>query len=152
MKKSIAALAAILILLAAPGPAWASEARSVAQARERVTVTHRARLAAERREARARYVYRATVAHTASYGPRVGRWVWLARSVGWPKAQLPTLMYVIARESGGDVWATNPATCCAGLTQIHPCWGLGAAAYDPRVNLAFALKLWRGGGWAHWGL
>lgn len=147
----VVALVVLIIAAIAAGESQATEARSVRDMRERLQVAHRAHLRAERREESVRYVYRATVAHSASYGPRVGRWVWLARSVGWPKAQIPMLMVVIYRESRGDVYATNPTTSCAGLLQIHPCWGLGSAAYDPRRNLAFGLKLWRGSGWAPWG-
>jgi len=65
---------------------------------------------------------------------------------------MPLLGYVIWRESCGDPDATNPWTRCAGLLQLHPCHGLGRAAYDPGVSLRYGLRLWRSSGWRPWGL
>jgi hypothetical protein len=62
-------------------------------------------------------------------------------------------MYVIDRESGGDPLAKNPASSASGLTQlmsIH--WAGRFSPFDPRANLAYALRLYRGSGWSPWSL
>ena len=92
---------------------------------------------------------RARALRPGGYG--AARWLPLARHAGWPAAQEAALVTCIWRESRGNPRATNPWTGCAGLLQIHPCWGLGASAYDPLVNLRFGLRLWRSQGWAPWG-
>ncbi len=146
--------ALILLLLTAlvvtPG-ARAGDARGVTATRDQLRAAHRAHMAAERREAEAAFVYRATCNATAAYGSPVGRWVWLSRQVGWPRSQVPALMYVINRESRGDPGVVNPSSGCAGLLQLHPLHGLGETALDPRTNLSFGLRLWRSNGWTPWG-
>lgn len=154
MRRTILAALAALTMLTLAAPALAADSRSVAQTRERLTMAHKAHLRAEKREARARYVYEATVAYTARYGASVGRWTWLARDVGWPKAEMATLMYVVDRESGGDAGVFNfEGSGCAGLLQLAPCHYSGVFdPKDPRANLACGLKLWRGSAWAPWAL
>jgi hypothetical protein len=146
----IVLLAAVVILageawaVAGACPEWMAE-RDVREARTALRK-------AERRLAETQRVLTATRTYSARYGASVSRWVRLSRRVGWGWAQLPTLMYVVDRESGGSITATNPYSGTAGLLQIHPCHGLGDAAYDPRANLAYGLKLFRGAGWSPWAL
>lgn len=62
-------------------------------------------------------------------------------------------MYVIERESGGDPHAANPASSASGLLQlmsIH--WAGRGDPFDPRFNLSYGLRLWRGSGWSPWSL
>jgi len=79
------------------------------------------------------------------------RWMPLARWVGWPSYTLGTLAYIIMRESSGRARALNASSGCAGLLQIHPCHGV-ANVFDPLVNLAAGLRLWRASGWGPWAL
>lgn len=141
----------LFLLLAAPAlgdaacPTWQAE-RDVRQAR-------RAHARAERRLAEAKRVLAATRTYSAAYGANVGRWTRLARRVGWQWGCFPTLMLVIDRESGGDPHAANPTSSARGLVQlmgIH--WEGRFDPFDPRANLSYGLKLYRGSGWSPWSM
>lgn len=126
---------------------------SVPQARKQYRVAHERAVRAAKRESRARYVLSATRTYVRLYGPRVGRWTRLALDVGWPRAELGTLFRVIAAESGGDPFAVNASSRCAGLLQLHPCWYSGSFffnPYDARENLRIGLWLRRNAGWQSW--
>jgi hypothetical protein len=90
----------------------------------------------------------------------------LARWVGWPDAQIGTLVYIMAKrggsgESGGRPGAHNPVIDCTGLMQIWPgnltylhiSWHAKIAwLKNPENNLRAALRLWRKCGWEKWAL
>lgn len=145
MQRATRLLAAVLFGIALwsvvagahPGRAQAlTGACSVSQAQDDLVAARRALERAERRLAEARFVLAATTRYTTAYGASVGRWVRLARRVSWPKAQFPTLMFVIYRESGGDPYAQNPSGA-AGLLQLMPIhWSGRFDPYYPRSNLA----------------
>jgi len=104
----------------------------------------------------ARHVERATKLYSAKYGKDVGRWVWLARDTGWSWNEMPTLMYILYRESRGNPRAKNPSSTASGLLQFlafH--WdGSGKWRFDPfnpRAALTFGHKLYlltNGAAWA----
>jgi len=134
-------------------PVAAHEAVSTRQADRLVTVAKRDLRRAELRLQRAREVRQLTAHFSATFGPDVGRWVWLAREVGWPRECLPTLMAVIARESGGDPRAANPTSSAAGLLQFLSLWWAGRwNPFEPRAALRHGYLAWRAAGWQPWAL
>lgn len=87
----------------------------------------------------------------ASQGAGVGRWLRLAREVGWPEGDLATLGRIIAAESGGNPLATNGQY--RGLLQFSAYWYADYWSfdpYDPRQALTYGLKLKRLCGWSSW--
>lgn len=84
----------------------------------------------------------------------VGRWVRLARRVGWEWGTIERLMCIIARESSGYPGVSNSqGSGATGLLQIMPGnvsqpWRLSEPAY----NLRSGLKLYRDAGWGQWGM
>jgi len=81
------------------------------------------------------------------------RWAPLARWVGWPRACIPNLVYIIGRESSGRPTAVNSSSGCTGLLQIlrshvSDPWRLT----DPEYNLRVGLRLYRQAGWSPWAL
>lgn len=93
-------------------------------------------------------------------------WIGLARSVGWPEATLAHLAYIIHRESRCDPTqlADRPWTrdLSRGLLQINAfdyldagvrqiCGIDPATLFNPEVNLACGLDLYRTYGWQPWG-
>ena len=102
-------------------------------------------------------------------------WMDVARSAGWPEAQLRKLSYVIYRESRCDPNAFNgadPIGGSLGLIQINRYWctsniywpdgflqvrdsGVTTCddLYDPYANLRSGYHIWvTEGGWSPWGL
>ena len=66
---------------------------------------------------------------------------------------MPTLMYVIDRESGGDPRAKNPASTASGLLQFLSGWWAGKwDPFDARQNLAHGYHAWREVGFSPWAL
>ena len=132
---ALAALSTLTVVVVAIGDVVAADAStkgacSVKQAKREV-----AKAKARLREAK--FVYRATKEATEQHGQAVGRWVKLARKVGWPKDCIPTLMLVIKHESGGDPTALNDYSGAGGLTQLLPPpkgWS------DPETNLRIAYE------------
>lgn len=109
--------------------------------------------AAERAAREARYVVCATRQFSREYGVDVGRWVWLARDVGWARQQLPELMLIIQRESGGSPKAKNPTSTASGLLQFLSFWWQGKwNPFDPRQNLRHGYLAWKSQGFAPWAL
>jgi hypothetical protein len=113
----------------------------------------------ENRLSEARYVESTTRVFSDRYGGSVGRWVWLARDVGWPKTCIPQLMYIITRESGGNPSAKNPTSTASGLLQFLAFHWNGTGDYgwlfnpfDPRDNLRYGLKLYQKQGWTPWSI
>lgn len=145
-----------MVLAAHPGTALATSYESVG-------VRH---AASHVREAKAtlqdaQRVLSATKHYTSAYGTGVGRWVWLALDVGWPSSSLPTLFYVIDRESGGSPTIMNTqGSGAAGLLQLMPGWYAGdyygnMPNFDPlkpRLNLKYGLVGYRADGWVPWSL
>lgn len=138
----------------------ASADASVYQDARNVRATHATttRLARELREAR--HVESATRQYTHVYGSNVGRWVWLARDVGWPWVHIPKLMYVINRESGGHPTAKNPTSTATGLLQMLKAWWDGTWfgwVFNPnsaRNALYYGWKAFhdKGLGWGPWAI
>jgi hypothetical protein len=67
---------------------------------------------------------------------------------------MPTLDYIMNRESGCNPHAYNGQSCgkgahAMGLTQLCG-WLPASQAYDPAANLAKALELRRSSGWCPW--
>jgi hypothetical protein len=139
------------------------DARSVRDTHSRVT-----RLANELREARhvegaTRYYsthdYSDFAGRTVAPVP-VGRWVWLARDVGWQWSQIDMLMHIIARESSGSPTVTNTqGSGATGLLQLMPGWYAGDYynfpdfnPKDARLNLYYGHKGYEESGWAPWQL
>jgi hypothetical protein len=147
-----------LVLVLACGMLLALPCVASAKSDETVGVREAGRAAkqAYRDYLHAKGIEKATKQYTASYGANVGRWVWLADSVGWPRSTWGQLLYVIERESGGSVHAVNPSSGCYGLLQLHPChWSAkygGAWIQIPRHQMWLGLKLWRESGWSPWAL
>jgi hypothetical protein len=89
----------------------------------------------------------------------------LARTVGWPQAEIGRLSYVMARESSCFARAWNqkdPHGGSYGLTQINgsnkgflqrnkTVSKFMTELFNPTRNLTAALALWRECGWACWG-
>ena len=122
---------------------WRAEQRRLARER----AERRAREAAERAAAEA------AQAHAVHYGSGAEQWRGLALEVGWSEAELPTLLRIIRAESGGNPRAFNASSRCSGLLQLHPCWWDGRWSFDPfdpRLNLAYGLKVKRLSGWSAW--
>ena len=146
-------LTTLLWLGLASTAAAATGACSVSAARDDVSAARSALRRAEARLAEARRVLAATEAYSSDYGSNVGRWVRLSRRVAWPWSAMPTLMFVIDRESNGDPAVYNwSGSGAAGLLQLMPLHYAGR--FDPtvaRANLAYGRKLYVGSGWAPWG-
>ena len=88
-------------------------------------------------------------------------WMPLARTVGWPEAELPKLSYVIWRESRGDPAAHNTEDPTRfgsrGLTQLNGFWCRRLdlecdRLWEPAYNLSAALAVWHLSGWSPWAL
>jgi len=147
-----------LLMFAGPAVSVPTGSCSVATAKRDVAHAKRDLVRAERRLVEARHVLSATRAAGLKYGNGVGRWVRLARQVGWPWATIPDLTKCISGESGGD--PTNSNGVCRSLLQIHECHASAFKAvtglpyfngvYVPRANLKFGLHLWRAEGWGPW--
>jgi len=157
----LATIAASLLLggclLAAGAPAAAQAtvpgACSVTKAHRAVHAAHRAYVRAASRYREAQRVLAETRAASDRYGSNTGRWVRLARCVGWPWGQMPTLMFVIDRESGGDPAAKNPASTASGLLQfLSDWWSDRWDPFQPRANLRRGYLAWREIRWQPWGM
>ena len=109
---AVAILLTLLVVIAGPGVAGASDTCSVRQARRTM-----ARERAQYREAL--HVYRATRYYSDLYRPDVGRWVRLARRCGWTWADMPWLMRQMEQESNGQ---PCPNGSRDGFLQILPYW------------------------------
>ena len=147
------------VFAAGPHPALAADgACTVSQAHAAVHAAQRAVARAKVQLRKAHDIEDATRAVSIQYGGGVGRWVRLARQVGWPWAQIPRLGRCISGESGGN--PSNSNGICRGLMQIHQCHASAFRSvtglpyfngvYQPQANLRFGLHLWREEGWAPW--
>lgn len=118
---------------------WRAEQRRIAR--------EKAALKAAQERARAQAAPAA-----ASYGGGVERWRGLALEVGWSAAELPTLLRIMRAESGGNPRAYNASSGCAGLLQLAPCWyhKWSFDPFDPRLNLAYGLRVKQACGWGAW--
>jgi len=77
-------------------------------------------------------------------------WLPLLRHEKWPKAQIPTALKVIRRESGGQPWAIGGGSFY-GLFQIYEGFNTGGwDLCDPVVNVRLALQLYHRSGWQPW--
>lgn len=138
------------LALALQSPNGAFSARD---ARADVRAAERNLERAETRLREARHVERDTRAASDRYGHDVGRWVRLARHVGWPWGQIPMLMYVIHRESGGNPAAKNPASTASGLLQFLSSWWYGKwNPFNAAENLHHGFHAWLNVRWQPWGM
>jgi soluble lytic murein transglycosylase-like protein len=147
------------VLFASPGFALAADgAFTLRQAHAAVHAAQRDVTRAKARLHKARDLQDAIECVYIQYGGGVGRWVRLAREVGWPWTTIPDLTYCISHESGGNPTASNGI--CRGLMQIHECHASAFrtvtglpyfnGVYVPRANLHYGLHLWRAEGWSPW--
>lgn len=153
-----ALLLSFCVVLLLPTVSGASDSCGIREAVKRERSAHRTLVRAKAEYRQSRDVARQTKALTAKYGKNVGRWVWLAADVGWPRGTWGNLCSIIARESGGSPHATNPTSAASGLLQFMPQWYQGAWGYpafdpyDPRANLKAGVWLYRHEGWSPWAL
>lgn len=134
------------------------ESVGIKEAHAHVTIAKRDVAKAQVRLSKARSIESQTRAAVAAHGVNVGRWVWLARDVGWPAGTIPDLMRIIDRESGGSPKACNPSTA-SGLLQLLAIHWDGTGDYgwhfdpfNPRLNLTYGYKLYLIMGWSPWAL
>jgi hypothetical protein len=85
---------------------------------------------------------------------RCPQWWPTAKAVGWDLGDMPTLDYIMKRESGCDPTAVSRIPCgrgnhATGLTQLCG-WLPYNEAINPTANLAKALELRRSSGWCPW--
>lgn len=73
----------------------------------------------------------------------------LALDVGWPEDQMPTVMYVMRRESGCNPSAHNPSGA-TGLMQLLGWSCPPNGCRDAESNLRRARELWESSGWCPW--
>jgi hypothetical protein len=85
------------------------------------------------------------------------QWLDLAYQIGWPAEELPTVGYVIDRESKCHPEVEGTLVCsggrCAraeGLMQLLGWSCPPAGCLDAASNLAKGLELWRASGWRSW--
>ena len=148
----LAALIVLTYLVATSAAQAAYEGVSVKHARAHVAKAARRVREAQETLADARRVLSATRRYSGEYGAAVGRWTWLSRDTGWGWSEMPQLMFVVDRESGGSEGIANAqGSGATGLLQIMPSnvtqpWRLVHARY----NLIQGLRLWRIAGWQPW--
>lgn len=115
------------------------------------------RLMLEKREAAAAAAAEATTTttNTPSY-TATGGWADELAAVGFPASVIPTMLYIIQRESGGDptavygggsAYAGGPA---CGLVQLFPC--PGPQALDPMTNLRYGFAKYQASGLSPWSM
>lgn len=103
---------------------------SVTQAKQDLRLAERSLERAKQRVAEAKYVLDATRTFSSQYGASVGRWVRAARRADYTRGEMPILMRVTDRESGGDPTIPNQAGSAAlGLLQIMPEWADGSKGW-----------------------
>jgi hypothetical protein len=150
----LAALIVLTYLVATSAADAAYEGVSVKHARAHVQQAARRVREAQKTLADARRVLTATRRYSAQYGPAVSRWTWLSRDTGWGWSEIPQLLFIVDRESGGSESILNAqGSGACGLLQILPSnvtqpWRL----VHGRYNLGQGLRLWRIAGWQPWTL
>jgi len=77
------------------------------------------------------------------------QWWETAKNAGWDDPQMPTLDYVMHRESGCDPNAYNRSGA-KGLTQLLGWSCPPNGCFDPWSNLSKAHSLWEQSGWRPW--
>lgn len=78
------------------------------------------------------------------------QWWDVARAVGWPEDQLPTMDRVMKCESGCQPKAYNRSGA-SGLMQVLRSWfGPDEDPFDPTTNLTVALRVLDRQGWRAW--
>jgi len=112
------------------GAATGTEPCGVTQAKRDVRTAHRAYVRAASRYREAQRVLSQTRTYSARYGAAVGRWLFPARRAGYAWWEMPILMRVIDRESGGNPAIPNASGSGAlGLLQIMPEWADGSKGW-----------------------
>jgi hypothetical protein len=92
---------------------------------------------------------------TTAYSGDMG-WADELRAVGFPESAIPTMLYIIDRESGGDPNAVNGGGAAyaggpaCGLAQLWPC--PGPQALDPITNLRYAYQKYQASGFSPWAM
>jgi soluble lytic murein transglycosylase-like protein len=111
------------------------------------------RLMREKREAAAaaEAAEATTVTTTAPSASYSGGWADELAAVGFPASVIPTMLYIIDRESGGNPDAINSSSGACGLLQLYPCYG-GAAWLDPMTNLHFGFQKYQASGLSPWSM
>ena len=148
--------ASVLALQSPNGSFSACDARAAVRAAERNLERAKARLS------EARHVESATRGYGILYGAGVSRWVRLARRSGYAWREMPILMRVIDRESGGNPSVPNGRGSGAlGLLQIMSEWAdgskawywkpLGLTALWSRTSAWESLRHGAHMGWGNWG-
>lgn len=119
-----------LLAAGAPASAQATEpgAVTVRQAHRAVHMAERAAVRAQARLREARHVESATRCYSGLYGARVAGWVFAARRAGYAWWEMPILMRVVDRESGGDPSASNGGVYI-GILQVGAEWADGSKAW-----------------------
>jgi hypothetical protein len=85
---------------------------------------------------------------TTAYFGDMG-WADELRAVGFPESAIPTMLYIIDRESGGDPNAVNSSSGACGLTQLYPC---PPGGLDPMTNLRYAYQKYLASGFSPWSM
>jgi hypothetical protein len=130
---------------------------SVAQAKRDVAKAKREYRKAAKKLREAKHVLKATRQISSIHGASVGRWVRLARRVGWSWIRFGTLFAIIDRESSGQPAVPNAQGSGAlGLLQFMPGWYHGQWGYpafnatSPKQSLKAGLWVYRHQGWWPW--
>lgn len=121
-----------LVLAPLPAAAQAAPAGActIAEARAHKADAYRAYVRAAKRYREECRRLAAQKRYAELYGSAVARWTRLGRRVGYTWTELPTLMRVIDRESGGDPQIPNSAGSGAlGLMQVMPEWADGSKGW-----------------------
>lgn len=90
-----------------------------------------------------------TTEYVAQYMTRCPQWEELAIEVGWETKDLPTLDYIMFRESRCNPDAHNPSGAAC-LLQEMPFWWRGQNPYDPATCLTIGLTILHTQGWSAW--
>ena len=110
------------------------------------------RLMREKREAAAVETVEATTVPTTTPNyTTTGGWADELAAVGFPASVIPTMLYIIDRESGGNPNAINSSSGACGLLQLYPCYG-GTAWLDPMTNLHFGFQKYQASGLSPWSM
>lgn len=86
---------------------------------------------------------------TPTYTSSSNGWADELAAVGFPASVIPTMLYIIDRESGGDPNAINASSGACGLTQIYPAQ---PGCLDPMTNLRMAYAKYQASGLSPWSM
>lgn len=121
------------------------------QARKDAREAKREAAAAAEAAAEAAAAQEAAPASVPTYTTSADGWADELAAVGFPSSVIPTMLYIIDRESGGNPNAINSSSGACGLTQLYPCYG-GSAWLDPMTNLRLAYQKYQASGLSPWSM